>query len=76
MIELLDRHRWSWTAFAAGSLALELLAPIALVDRRIGQLWSVAAWSMHVGIKKIMNITFRYHLSGNPYLPFFTGRTG
>jgi len=70
LIALLDRHRWSWTAFATGSLALELLAPLALVDRRIGRLWSISAWSMHIGIKAVMNITFRYHLSANPYLPF------
>lgn len=69
-VAFLERHRRLWTVFAGGSLALELGAPLALSHPRIGRLWSGAAWSMHVGIKMIMRITFRYHLSTNPYVPF------
>lgn len=59
-----------WGAMAAGSLAVELGAPVALVSRRLGRLWAVAAWGMHVGIKVIMGITFRYQLSGIAFSSF------
>lgn len=67
-------HDALFTAMAAGSLAVELLAPVALADRRVGRLWSAAAFGMHWGIKAIMNITFRHQLSGVMYLPFILGR--
>jgi len=70
-VDLLERWPCAWQLLAVGSLALELGAPIALVDRRVGRLWAVAAWSMHGGIKSIMKINFRYQLSGIPYAPFF-----
>lgn len=54
---------------AGGSLALELLAPAALLDRRLGRAWSVAAFGMHWGIKAVMGITFRHQMSGVMYLP-------
>ncbi|MGC5629298.1 hypothetical protein ACPYO6_13775 [Georgenia sp. Z1344] len=56
---------------AAGSLVLELAAPLALLDRRLARLWAVSAFSMHWGIKAIMGITFRHNLSGVLYLPYF-----
>jgi len=68
---LLERRPQLWRVLATGSLLLELGAPVALLDRRLGRAWSVAAWSMHVGIKAIMRITFRYQLSGITYAPFF-----
>lgn len=55
--------RW----MAVCSLLLELLAPLALLDRRLARLWAVAAWGMHVGILAIMKITFRYPLTGATY---------
>lgn len=70
-VEMLERWPAAWRVLAIGSLVLELGAPVALLDRRLGRLWSVAAWCMHVGIKAIMQITFRYQLSGITYAPFF-----
>lgn len=70
-VVLIERRPELWRLLATGSLLLELGAPLALVDRRLGRAWSVAAWSMHVGIKAIMRITFRYQLSGITYAPFF-----
>ncbi|MDQ3738972.1 MAG: hypothetical protein M3337_07365 [Actinomycetota bacterium] len=67
----LERRPELWRLLATGSLLLELFAPIALLDRRLGRVWSLAAWSMHVGIKVIMRLTFRYQLSGVTYAPFF-----
>ncbi|MGC5614982.1 hypothetical protein [Georgenia sp. Z1491] len=60
-----------FTVSAAGSLVLELAAPLALLDRRLARLWAVSAFSMHWGIKAIMGITFRHNLSGVLYLPYF-----
>ncbi|MGO1510392.1 MAG: hypothetical protein ACTHW4_07440, partial [Actinomycetales bacterium] len=56
---------------AAGSLVLELAAPLALLDRRLARLWAIGAFSMHWGIYFIMGITFRHNLSGVMYLPYF-----
>ena len=56
---------------AAGSLVLELAAPLALLDRRLARLWAIGAFSMHWGIYFIMVITFRHNLSGVMYLTYF-----
>lgn len=60
-----------FTTMATGSLVLELAAPIALVDKRVAQVWAVGAWSMHVGILLIMGIKFRHNLTGVLYQPYF-----
>ena len=60
----LRHHRLLFTGMASGSLALELLAPLALLDRRAGRAWSAAAFAMHWGIKAVMGITFRRQMSG------------
>ncbi|MGJ7440660.1 hypothetical protein [Aquipuribacter sp. MA13-6] len=65
----LRHHRLLFTAMASGSLALELLAPLALFDRRVGRAWSAATFGMHWGIKAVMGITFRHQMSGVMYLP-------
>jgi len=53
------------------SLALELLAPLALADRRLARLWAVGTFQMHWGILLVMGIKFRYQLSGLIFAPFF-----
>lgn len=65
------RSRAPFGALAATSLAVELGAPLSLVHRRAGQLFSVSAWGMHVGIRVIMDIKFRYNVSGVSYLPYW-----
>lgn len=60
-----------FTVSAAGSLVLELAAPLALLDRRLARLWAVSAFSMHWGIFVIMGIRFRHNLSGVLYVPYF-----
>ncbi|GEK79993.1 hypothetical protein [Agrococcus baldri] len=66
----LYNRRWVWALGAAPSLAIELLAPLALVHPVVGRLWALGAFSMHWGIKAIMGITFRYQLSGGAYASF------
>lgn len=56
---------------AAGSLAVEGLAPLALADRRVGRAWAVGALGMHWGIYLLMRIKFRYQQSGLVFAPFF-----
>ncbi|MDP2313975.1 MAG: HTTM domain-containing protein [Pseudomonadota bacterium] len=65
------RHSWIMFPLAMGSLVLESLAPIALVHRRVGQLWSVATMGMHWGIHLFMNLVFPYPISGMAFLSFF-----
>jgi hypothetical protein len=64
-------HVWLFAILAAGSLALELGAPLALLSRRLAWGWAVSAFLMHWGIFFIMGITFRYHLAGVAFAPFF-----
>ena len=54
--------------FTAVSLAVELGAPLSLLDRRLGLAFSAAAWGMHIGIREIMGISFPYNTSGVSYL--------
>jgi hypothetical protein len=60
----LYRHKHLFTAMAAGSLVLELGAPLAMLDRRLGRAWVAAMFGLHWGIRAVMGITFRYQMSG------------
>ncbi len=57
--------------FGVGTLVIEAGAFLALVDRRLGMLWSVAAFSMHWGIRLVMGIVFPYPMSGLAFASFF-----
>ena len=50
--------------------ALELGSIVALIDERIGRLWTVAAYAMHWGIYAVMGIAFWYQLTGLAFAPF------
>jgi hypothetical protein len=62
--QALYRYKHLFTAMAAGSLALELGAPLAMLDRRLGRAWVGAMFGLHWGIRAIMGITFRYQMTG------------
>jgi hypothetical protein len=64
-------HRRLFTAMAVTSLAVELGAPLALVDRRLGRLWALGAFAMHWGILAVMGIRFRYQLTGVAFASWF-----
>ncbi len=66
----LYRKEALFRVLAIGSLSVELLAPLALLNRRLGRLWALAAWQMHWGILAIMKIKFRYQMSGAAYSSF------
>jgi len=56
---------------AVGSLVIELAAPLALLDRRLGRAWAVGAFGLHWGILALMGIKFRHQLSGVIFASFF-----
>ncbi len=69
---VLYQHVWLFTVLAVGSLIVELGAPLALLNRRLGYLWVLAAFPMHWGIYFIMGISFKYYLWGIAYASFFS----
>lgn len=62
---------WIFPPLAFGSLAMELLAPLALVGPRLARGWALAAWAFHAGVLAIMAIFFPYPLFGLAFAPFF-----
>jgi hypothetical protein len=61
----------AWRAAAVASMAVELGAPVALVSPRFGRWWAFAALGMHYGILAVMDIKFRYQLTGAAFASFF-----
>ena len=64
-------HAGVFKPLAAVSLIVEVLAPLALLGRRIGRAWCVSAWAFHFGVFAVMAIGFHYPLSGVAYASFF-----
>jgi len=62
---------WLFPPLAATSLALELLAPLALVGPRLARVWALAAWAFHAGVLAVMAIFFPYPLLGFGFAPLF-----
>ena len=52
------------------SLAIELAAPLALLQRKLFLVWGAGVMGMHVGIAVLMGITFPYQTYGVMLLPF------
>jgi hypothetical protein len=63
-------HPSQLVVFSVLTLVIELGAPLALLDRRIGYVWVLAAWGFHAGVVLMMNIWFPYPLVGVAFLPF------
>lgn len=64
-------ERWLFAPLSSFSLAVELLAPLALLGGRIASTWCVSAWLFHLGVLALMAIAFTYPLSGCAFLAFF-----
>jgi predicted DCC family thiol-disulfide oxidoreductase YuxK len=71
LFEWLYPHTWLFLFMGITTMVLELGAPLALLNRRMGVLWAVPTWLMHWGIFFIMGISFQHHMSGILFLPFF-----
>ena len=67
----LYKQTWLFTMMGAMTFAVELGAPLALLNKRLGRLWAIGAFFVHWGILFVMAIEFRYHLSGVLYASFF-----
>lgn len=67
----LYHHVWLFTCAGIGSLLLELAAPAVLWKRRLAQVWAISALLMHWSIYFVMDIKFRYQLSGIAFAAFF-----
>lgn len=67
----LVRHAWLFPPLATASLLLELLAPVALLGPKFARVWSLLAWTFHLGVWAIMAIFFPYPLLGLAYAPLF-----
>jgi vitamin K-dependent gamma-carboxylase-like protein len=65
------RQAWLFPVFALFTLAVEFLAPLALLGTRWAIGWCTAAWLFHVGVLASMAIVFPYPLSGCAFLSLF-----
>ncbi|MGD8825213.1 MAG: HTTM domain-containing protein [Myxococcales bacterium] len=61
----------AFQVLAAGSLLLELLAPLVMLQRKVAKTWAVAMWCFHVGVLALMAIVFLYPLTFVAFAPFF-----
>jgi hypothetical protein len=66
----LTRHLWLFTPMAVAVLALELMAPVALI-RPLRTPWVAAIWTMHAAIAASMFVVFPYPLFLVAFAPFY-----
>jgi hypothetical protein len=64
-------HGWLFHPLAAFTLFVELCAPFALVNARMGRVWAACAMAFHWGILLMMAIVFPYPLTGAAFASFF-----
>lgn len=64
-------YTWLFPPLAAGSVIIELAAPLALLGTRLRNVWIVAVWLMHIGIFALMFVGFPYPLFLCAFAPFF-----
>jgi hypothetical protein len=67
----LHNNLFLFTILGVGSLALELAAPLSLVNKRLSRLWAFGAFQLHWGIFLLMKIRFRYQMAGLIFASFF-----
>jgi hypothetical protein len=64
-------HAWIFPLLSVFTLAVELLAPLALFGPRCALIWAASAWLFHLGVVASMLIVFPYPLSGCAFLCLF-----
>ena len=64
-------HAWLFRPAAVATVLLELLAPLALLGRRLRNGWVVGTWLLHAGIIATMFVVFPYPLSLVAFAPLF-----
>ena len=63
-------HPLLLAAGGIGAMLIEGLAPLALLSRLAGRLWSLSAWAFHWGVLGAMGIYFPFQLLGIAYACF------
>lgn len=80
LAEWLVPHGWIFAIAAWGTVALEVGAPVALLEGRLGgrvrTAWICGTWAMHVGIAAVMGIVFAYPVSGVAFVGFVASERG
>ena len=71
IFKLIYEHTWVFWLMGIGTFVLELGAPLALANRRLGMLWALMTFGLHWGIFFVMGIKFRYQLTGLAFASFF-----
>jgi hypothetical protein len=67
----LVQFHWPFPAIATLTMVVEMFGPLALLNRRAGQLWVFGAYGFHIGVLAAMAIAFPYPLSGVAFASFF-----
>lgn len=71
---------WVWAPLSVLTFAVELGAPLALLNRKLLLVWVLLAWGFHVGIVATMGIVFPYQIAlvaycgCLPILPYLSRR--
>lgn len=65
------RNAWILPPAAVASIVIELGAPLALISKRIRNVWVAFAWLMHTGILALMLIVFPSPLLLIAFAPMF-----
>jgi hypothetical protein len=60
-----------WPLLAAGTIVIELAAPVALLGGRFRTVWVIAAWLLHVGVLAFMLIGFPFPLFFVAFAPLY-----
>jgi hypothetical protein len=60
-----------WPLLAAGTIVIELAAPVALLGGRIRTAWVIAAWLLHAGVLVFMLIGFPFPLFLVAFAPLY-----
>lgn len=80
LAEWLVPYGWLFAIAAWGTVALEVGAPLALLEGRLGgrvrTAWICGTWAMHVGIAAVMGIVFTYPVSGVAFVGFVAAERG
>jgi hypothetical protein len=61
------------TAMGVGTIIVEAGAIAALLSVRVGRVWAVCTYGLHVGIYFVMGVAFWYQLIGIAFVPFWIG---
>lgn len=64
-------YAFVFQVLATVSLALELGAPLVMLQSKVARIWAVGMWGFHVGVLALMAILFPYPVSFIAFAPFF-----